>query len=544
MSRTALKMSRIPVVDVFAGPGGLSEGFAAYHGSTVFDIALSIEKNPAAHRTLELRSFFRQFPQGKVPEIYYRYIRGEGVAREQLFAAHPEEASRASEVAWLAELGKEPLDSVLARVEKAVNRSRHWVLVGGPPCQAYSVIGRARMKGMESFTQDRRHTLYQEYLKIVAAFRPTVFVMENVKGILSSWHNEERIFARILADMRDPWDALGARERREIPAPDKKHSYKIYSFAKPVVWEEQLGPVDYVIEAERYGIPQRRHRVILLGIRSDYDIIPPTLDEAPAPVSVRDVLEGMPPVRSRLSRGGQDGYVWVSAIRKGFTRRFIRMIPHQDLREAVEGELGMLNEGLSSDGRFIPGEFVPRKLGGWLADPAVGGIVQHEPKAHMAEDLRRYLFAACYAGVTGVSPKLDEFPSALWPRHSNAVPDDTGKVADFRDRFRVQVWDQPATTITSHIRKDGHYFIHPDPIQCRSLTVREAARLQTFPDNYFFEGNRTEQFEQVGNAVPPFLAYQLADVVAAVLEQCADTDARSLPAVNVKDAAVLSRRLT
>src|SRR5690606_12728517 len=156
-------------------------------------------------------------------------------------------------------------------------------------------------------------------------------------------------------------------------------------------------------------------------------------------------------------------------------------------------------------------------------------------KAHMTEDLHRYLFAACYADVKGVSPKLDEFPPALWPRHSNVIPDEAGKIANFRDRFRVQIWDQPATTITSHIRKDGHYFIHPDPLQCRSLTVREAARLQTFPDNYFFEGTRTEQFEQIGNAVPPFLAYQLADIVAAVLEQCAEIDARGSPTVNVKD---------
>jgi DNA (cytosine-5)-methyltransferase 1 len=129
----------------------------------------------------------------------------------------------------------------------------------------------------------------------------------------------------------------------------------------------------------------------------------------------------------------------------------------------------------------------------------------------MASDLHRYLFAASFAEIFGRSPKLHEFPTSLLPNHLNA----RSRVGEspFADRFRVQVFDRPASTIVAHIAKDGHYFIHPEASQCRSMTMREAARVQTFPDNYHFEGNRTQQFAQIGNAVPPLLARQIAQTI-------------------------------
>jgi DNA (cytosine-5)-methyltransferase 1 len=133
----------------------------------------------------------------------------------------------------------------------------------------------------------------------------------------------------------------------------------------------------------------------------------------------------------------------------------------------------------------------------------------------MASDLHRYLFCSAFADVFGYSPKLRDFPRHLLPNHANAAT--SAGAAPFADRFRVQLFNRPSTTIVSHIAKDGHYFIHPDPTQCRSLTVREAARLQTFPDNYHFEGNRTQQYSQIGNAVPPLLAKQIAVCVSSVL---------------------------
>jgi DNA (cytosine-5)-methyltransferase 1 len=127
----------------------------------------------------------------------------------------------------------------------------------------------------------------------------------------------------------------------------------------------------------------------------------------------------------------------------------------------------------------------------WYGDPRLHGICNHETRRHIKEDLWRYAFASCYAEQTGVSPQLRDFPSALLPKHANVKEAISGQ--KFGDRFRVQVADRPSSTITSHISKDGHYFIHYDPHQYRSLTIREAARLQTFPDNSFFEGTRDSE---------------------------------------------------
>ena len=157
------------------------------------------------------------------------------------------------------------------------------------------------------------------------------------------------------------------------------------------------------------------------------------------------------------------------------------------------------------------------KLEKWFRDRAPEVLSNHETKSHMPSDLLRYFFVASYGKIANLSPRLNDFPSVLLPEHKNVDKENPGATI-FKDRFRVQLKTAPSMTVTSHMSKDGHAFIHYDPMQCRSLTVREAARLQTFPDSYVFLGNKTSQYTQVGNAVPPYLAMQIADVVGGILQ--------------------------
>lgn len=526
----------IPAVDVFAGPGGLNEGFAVSGGRLRFDIALAVERNVHAARTLKLRNFFRQFPAGGAPDLYYAYVRGE-VTEEDLFQAHTEQLAEAGRRTWKADLEETDTRIVVERLSQAIGGHRHWVLLGGPPCQAYSTIGRSRMAKLESFVDDKRHTLYREYLKIVAAFQPTVFVMENVKGILTSRYRERYVFPKMLSDLRDPWKALTPASQRKLPQPPMKHGYSIFSFSTPALGEFGLQPADYLIEAERYGIPQTRHRVILLGIRNDYApaTFTATVEEA-AELSVADIIGGMPEIRSALSANEGDGRIWLAAVRTALHEDgLLENIADSRVREAMLAAVDAMDERLTTGGSFVPGRTHPPKLARWFCDDRLEGLPQHESRAHMPSDLVRYLFVACHTLVHGYSPKLRMFPERLLPRHANATKKRDGRV-DFDDRFRAQCWDRPATTVTAHLRRDGHYFIHPDPTQCRSLTVREAARLQTFPDNFFFEGPRGRQFEQIGNAVPPLLARKLAEVVQELLLEFIDRDTARSESVNVSCA--------
>jgi DNA (cytosine-5)-methyltransferase 1 len=206
---------------------------------------------------------------------------------------------------------------------------------------------------------------------------------------------------------------------------------------------------------------------------------------------------------------------WVASIEairnEGWFRSLAKSEP--ELRQMLDFELGQLDKVQNNGCNVakVGRRSKPKMLAEWYGKQNLPFILNHECRNHMVSDLQRYFYAACYSKVYHRSPKISDFPRQLWPAHAN-VQNASSKVI-FDDRFRVQCENGPSTTVVSHISKDGHYYIHPDPRQCRSLTVREAARLQTFPDDYFFTGSRTAQFHQVGNAVPPYLAFEIATAV-------------------------------
>lgn len=508
----------VAIVDVFSGAGGLAEGFAACRaagGERPYRVALSVEKDRAAYRTLVLRAFLRAFPRG-FPQEYYDFLNGRRPEPDWA-ALYPTKWRRAEHETLRLELGSPDANDML-RPRIAEIRHRYGsrtVLVGGPPCQAYSLVGRARGGGSADYAlqRERRLELYRQYVDVLQQLKPAAALMENVKGILSAKVRGEPVFQKILKAIKNAGD---------------ENNYSLFALTLSADFMNTSEPRshrDYIVRANSCGIPQNRHRVFVLCLRRDIarrlpDDLLPRLDPRDCAVSVQDAIGDMPRLRSGLSR--QDtAAAWHEAI-----RRNLELV--QDNRPNLPGAEQLHFDRVLREtmGAVCSESRLDREAQGgtelhscrspdlreWIYDNELDRLPNNETRGHMPSDLARYLFAAIFARAVKRSPKASDFPAAFAPAHQNW---NTGK---FADRYRVQLADRPSSTITSHIAKDGHYFIHPDASQCRSLTVREAARLQTFPDNYLFMGNRTEQYVQVGNAVPPFLAYRIAQSLWRVFE--------------------------
>lgn len=522
----------IGVIDIFAGPGGLGEGFSSLEtrfGSGIhpFELAVSAEMEASAHDTLRLRAFYRLLchREGTPPPEYFEYL--SRVAKDDApcppdhfgdgkWKSLWEEASRE---ALNLTLGLDEHNRVLfERIDKVKDRYKEIILIGGPPCQAYSLVGRSRQSKDRSFRTkgSAKHFLYKQYLGILAEYSPAIFIMENVKGILTSRVGKNEMFDAIVRDLHDPAAALAG----SASSSDRSKRYVLLPIHVDAASGQERtaervagNPGEFIIRCENHGIAQARHRVIIMGVREDL-VGPrvakvPGLDTQGTRESIEKALAGLPKLRSGLSRQPDGPDQWMKAVAEERDRVVRALRGH---RSTITSELKALVPDHKLPRRSISYTKETSSLAKWLRHPAQDVVLNHETRSHMPSDLGRYLFCAAFAKAHERSPSSEDFPMELAPDHVNWAS------GDFADRFRVQMKGHPSNTVTSHLSKDGHAFIHWDATQCRSLTVREAARLQSFPDDYLFLGNRTQQYVQVGNAVPPLIARQIAKVVWSILK--------------------------
>lgn len=385
-------------IDLFSGCGGLSEGFYRMG----FTALAHVEINHWACETLRKRM------------AYYGYSNIEREVIEKDITSA----------------------DILTDIDNAVAGRSVDVIIGGPPCQAYSTAGRVRdAKGMAS---DPRNFLFESYVKILEHFRPKFFVFENVTGLLSARVNGKPIMPSIMS-------ALG-------------NSYKLIN-----------DPNILVHNTADYGVPQIRKRVIIMGVRKDI-----TTKEA------MDLYNGV--VKTHWNPETD------LVERKGL-KKFV------SVKDAI-GDLPSVEPGedASTNSYDYPcnNAFLKR-----IGKAGVYPLMDHIARKHNALDRER--FAIMINNHWSFGQLRKEMPQY---EHEHARV--------FDNSYVVQWWDLPSKTILAHIHKDGFQFIHPDGNQARSFTVREAARIQSFPDDFEFAGSRGEKYKQIGNAVPPLFAEALA----------------------------------
>lgn len=417
-------MNKPTFIDLFAGAGGLSEGFIR----AGFDPIAHVEMNEAACYTLKTRTAFHYLQETGNISTYNAYLRKE-INRDQLYRVIPEE--KLSSVINLA-IGPENNRYIFKSIEKFADRRKVDMIIGGPPCQAYSLVGRARDK--DGMRNDPRNYLYREYGKYLARYQPKMFVFENVPGLLS---------------------ANGGQHFKDMQKYFRKLGYEMQHFK---------------VDASNYGVLQNRKRIIILGFRNE------------------------------LSRNIPDLEINISSYLKSKVASIFSDLPriHSGQAAATQSYSGVTNAYLKNSG---------------IRDKS-GVLTHHVARPHTNQDKEIYRIA-----VTKWNKKRQRLSYADLPRRLQTHKN----MHTFLDRFKVVAKNEfAAQTVVAHIAKDGHYYIHPDLEQNRSITVREAARIQSFPDTYYFEGvdenkNRTAAFQQVGNAVPPLMAAAVAQSVARIL---------------------------
>ena len=376
--------STFGIVDLFAGPGGLGEGFASLveGGHAPFRIGISVEKEASAHRTLMLRAFLREYRarHGVLPKEFTDFHAG--LASEPDWSAVDAEAwQHAIDEARALELGPgaaaTAIDGAIATLKRKYDDT---ILIGGPPCQAYSLVGRVRSRGKVGYVpeEDARHYLFREYIRALDKLRPAAFVMENVKGMLSSTVESRLVFEMLMDDL----SSLGTGhahhyELRAVRVEDGKARL-----------QEAAQPSDFIVRSEAFGVPQRRHRVIIVGIRSD---LAGRAKDALIAVSgsvrtVRDVIETMPTLRSGISRGLDDAAAWreevlgaanmLAGIYRGKHDRALREAFLSVSEQVEENSPTVRAASRLPDGYGTSND----ELLQWIERPELRAIAQHETR--------------------------------------------------------------------------------------------------------------------------------------------------------------------
>lgn len=402
-------MKELNFIDLFSGAGGLSEGFI----NAGFKPIAHVEIDKKACETLETRLVYHKLNSENNLKNYYDYISGK-ISRIDLLNhfSSPEISASVINIA----IGGNNNKIIFETIDKLAKGKEIDLIIGGPPCQAYSLVGRSRDKNR--MKNDPRNFLYKEYAKFLKKYEPKVFVFENVMGLITA----------------------------------KNGSYfkNMRAYFKRIGYE-----LDFTIQkSEEFGVLQKRRRIILIGWKKGSDFKYPVFDKIKEEFNTSQIFSDL----KKLKPGEQNNVTKYANKTTTYLERF-------QLRNGVDF------------------------------------VTQHIARPHNERDLNIYKIAIKKWLEKTERLKYPDLPTKL-KTHKNEKA--------FVDRFKVVDINGLSHTMVAHIAKDGHHYIYPDTKQVRSISVREAARIQSFPDDYYFEGGRTAAFRQIGNAVPPLMAKEIA----------------------------------
>lgn len=413
-------MRKLNYIDLFAGAGGLSEGFVR----AGFNPIAHVEMNKNACDTLKTRAAYHWLKENGQGKVYNDYLKSETKNKEEFWSKVPKNIINS---VINTEISKETLPEIFNKIDSELGKNKIDLIVGGPPCQAYSVAGRAR----KDMSNDPRNTLYKYYVEFLKKYQPKMFVFENVPGIFS--------------------------------ASNGNHLEDIFNAVREAGYELAVPPNKY-LNAKDFGVLQDRKRVIIVGWKKEMGLSYPEFETKESKFQIlKDLFSDLQPLKNG----------------EGTLNAVLYAKPSTAYLEQAK-----IRNGLDF-------------------------VTQHIARPNNENDLEIYRIAVDEWN-NGKRLNYANLPQRLI-KHNNTK--------SFTNRFQVVNGQGVSHTVVAHIAMDGHYYIHPDKKQNRSISVREAARIQSFPDDYFFEGSRTAAFNQIGNAVPPLMAEKIAKKIKNLLNK-------------------------